>query len=88
MPVRSITALRLNTPVSASLASAAHLAEGMRDAISHYVFAAPVNRSITASFGISANAIGTDFDTAYGLADAALYRAKRAGRNRVEFADQ
>jgi PleD family two-component response regulator len=46
-----------------------------------------VDRHITASFGVSANPAGTSFDTAYGLADAALYRAKRGGRNRVEFAN-
>jgi diguanylate cyclase len=69
-------------------ASAALLAEKMREAISHCVFAPPVDRRVTASFGVSANVRGTDFDTAYGLADAALYRAKRGGRNRVEFAEQ
>lgn len=69
-------------------ADALQLAEKMRDAIGNCVFPPPVDRSITASFGVSANPMGTDFDTAYGLADAALYRAKRGGRNRVEFADQ
>jgi diguanylate cyclase (GGDEF)-like protein len=63
------------------------LAESMRAAIADYVFADPVARSITASFGVSASTPGTDFDTAYGLADAALYCAKRAGRNRVEMAE-
>ena len=69
------------------LASALQLAEKMRAAIGSHVFAAPVNRYITASFGVSANPPRTDFDTAYGLADSALYKAKREGRNRVEFAD-
>jgi diguanylate cyclase len=69
-------------------AEALQHAEKMREAIGSYVFAPPVNRSVTASFGVSANPIGSDFDTAYGLADAALYRAKRNGRNRVEFAGQ
>jgi diguanylate cyclase (GGDEF)-like protein len=69
------------------LASALQLAEKMRAAIGSHVFAAPVNRHITASFGVSANPPRTDFDTAYGLADSALYKAKREGRNRVEFAD-
>ncbi|CAB3751065.1 GGDEF domain-containing protein [Paraburkholderia humisilvae] len=70
------------------LADALRQAENMREAIGSYVFAPPVNRRITASFGVSVNPAGTDFDTAYGLADAALYRAKRGGRNRVEFAGQ
>lgn len=48
----------------------------------------PIDRRITASFGVSASPQGTRFDTAYGLADAALYRAKRAGRNRVEVAEE
>ncbi|CAN0618923.1 Diguanylate cyclase [Burkholderia multivorans] len=65
------------------LDDALQLAESMRSAIGNHVFAPPVNRRVTASFGVSANAIGTDFDTAYGLADSALYRAKRSGRDRV-----
>lgn len=69
------------------LADALQLAEKMRGAIGSHVFATPVNRRITASFGVSANLVRTDFDTAYGLADSALYKAKRGGRNRVEFAD-
>jgi diguanylate cyclase (GGDEF)-like protein len=68
------------------LNDALQLAEKMRGAIGSHVFPEPVNRRITASFGVSANAARTDFDTAYGLADSALYKAKRAGRNRVEFA--
>ena len=63
------------------------MAEAMRQAIAAHVFGAPVDRRITASFGVSANPAGTGFDTAYGLADTALYHAKRAGRNRVEVAD-
>ncbi|GLK88843.1 GGDEF domain-containing protein [Pseudomonas turukhanskensis] len=63
------------------------LAEAMRQAIAEHVFDAPVNRRITASFGVSASAVGTSFETAYGLADSALYRAKKGGRNCVEAAD-
>jgi len=62
------------------------LAEALRDSIASHVFGHPVNRQITASFGVSASPMGTSFDTAYGLADAALYQAKRSGRNRVEAA--
>lgn len=60
------------------------LAESMREAIASHVFGDPVNRRITASFGVSVSSVGTSFDTAYGLADTALYHAKRTGRNRVE----
>ncbi|WPO97972.1 GGDEF domain-containing protein [Pseudomonas sp. HR96] len=69
-----------------SLAQGLTLAEAMRRAIAEHRFAAPVERQVTASFGISACAAGTHFDTAYGMADAALYQAKRAGRNAVQAA--
>lgn len=64
------------------------LAHAMREAIAGHVFGNPVNRQITASFGVSANPVGTSFDTAYSSADTALYHAKRSGRNRVEVADE
>jgi diguanylate cyclase len=67
--------------------AALELAERMRAAIGETLVVEPVNRRITASFGVSVNPAGTGFDTAYGRADAALYRAKRSGRNRVELAD-
>jgi diguanylate cyclase len=67
------------------IAETLQLAESMRAAIAGYAFPAPVNRPITASFGVSDNPVGTDFDTAYSLADAALYTAKRGGRDRVAF---
>ncbi|WP_414445134.1 GGDEF domain-containing protein [Burkholderia sp. 22PA0106] len=69
-------------------AHAADLTERMRQSISDSLSVPQVPRRITASFGVSVNVAGTSFDTAYGLADAALYRAKRGGRNRVEFAEQ
>jgi diguanylate cyclase (GGDEF)-like protein len=68
------------------LDAALKLTEAMRHAIASHVFPSPVDRSITASFGVSVSPGGTDFDTAYGLADAALYTAKRSGRNRLEVA--
>ncbi|SAI07256.1 signaling protein [Bordetella ansorpii] len=68
------------------LQQAVELAEAMRAAIAEHRFEPPVDRQITASFGLSANAGGTDFDAAYGLADEALYAAKRKGRNCVEIA--
>jgi len=52
-------------------------------AVSLQVFAAPVDRQITTSVGVSWCPAGTDFDSAYGLADQALYMAKRSGRNCV-----
>lgn len=60
------------------------LADAMRAAIAGHVFPAPVNRRVTASFGVSVSPAGTRFDTAYSQADTALYKAKRGGRNRVE----
>lgn len=72
----------------ADFASAADLTERMRRSIGDSLVVPQVDRRITASFGVSVNVAGTSFDTAYGLADAALYRAKRGGRNRVEFAEQ
>ncbi|MGY2183581.1 GGDEF domain-containing protein [Pseudomonas agarici] len=71
---------------SGTLEEGLDLAESLRDTIASHVFGQPVNRRITASFGVSASPIGTRFDSAYGRADAALYRAKRSGRNRVEAA--
>ncbi|MFC3394733.1 GGDEF domain-containing protein [Brenneria rubrifaciens] len=40
---------------------------------------------VTASFGVSWAPPQTSFDTLYGAADVALYRAKNQGRNRVEY---
>jgi len=70
------------------ITDALQLAERMRAAIANHAFPAPVCRAITASFGVSDNPAGTDFDTAYGLADSALYTAKRGGRNCVTFEGQ
>ncbi|KAB0602064.1 GGDEF domain-containing protein [Cupriavidus pauculus] len=59
------------------------LAERMREAIAAYRFPSPVNRQVTASFGVSWSPQGRTFEHAYGRADEALYEAKRSGRNRV-----
>ncbi|MET3106512.1 diguanylate cyclase (GGDEF)-like protein [Oxalobacteraceae bacterium GrIS 2.11] len=45
----------------------------------------PIDRRITLSIGVSWNPVGTDFASAYARADAALYEAKRSGRNQVRF---
>lgn len=62
---------------------ACRLAQSLRCAIAQQIFAEPVNRQVTASFGVSCNPAGTSYESAYGRADAALYEAKRTGRNRV-----
>jgi diguanylate cyclase (GGDEF)-like protein len=43
---------------------------------------------VTASFGVSLQAQGEEWTTALQRADAALYAAKRGGRNRVVLADE
>lgn len=51
--------------------------------------AAPLLLNVTLSFGavcVTADDYGTDANALYARADAALYAAKNAGRNRVEFA--
>jgi diguanylate cyclase (GGDEF)-like protein len=66
------------------VANAMRLAETVRHAIADRVFDCLPTHQVTASFGVSWSAAGGDFETAYGHADAALYQAKHAGRNRVE----
>lgn len=69
------------------LADALQLAETMRRAIADELFNCLPSRPVTASFGVSWSDPGSDFEDAYGRADAALYKAKHQGRNRVEEAD-
>jgi diguanylate cyclase (GGDEF)-like protein len=61
------------------------LAEGLRDAIAAVPYA---GHSVTMSFGVSASHPKERFDyqAAFAEADAALYEAKRDGRNRVRLA--
>jgi diguanylate cyclase (GGDEF)-like protein len=66
----------------ATVQEAEEVAERLREAVA----AAPVSgQSVTMSFGVAASADGEafDFDSLYASADAALYAAKRSGRNRV-----
>lgn len=62
------------------------VAENLRHAIETYDFDLPDGSGVTASFGLSWAPSGGDFDSAYGLADEALYIAKRGGRNQVRLA--
>jgi diguanylate cyclase (GGDEF)-like protein len=63
--------------------SALALARGMRRAIADQPFDEVGDGHVTASFGVSFSRVATDFSRAYARADAALYEAKRSGRNTV-----
>ncbi|MBO9534181.1 MAG: GGDEF domain-containing protein [Solirubrobacteraceae bacterium] len=71
--------------VPAGEASAARLASTLRAAVAGIEIG---GRGLTGSFGVAALAAGDrfDFDALSARADAALYEAKRAGRNRVAVA--
>jgi len=60
------------------------LAERLRRAVA--LAATPKMHAVTASFGVALWELGDDADLLFGRADEALYRAKAAGRNRVEVA--
>lgn len=63
-------------------ARAMEVAEKLRTEIAHHDF--PAVKSKTASFGVAAYEPGETTDDLVARADAALYRAKNSGRNRVE----
>lgn len=63
---------------------AMRLAEKLREAVQNGSFDAKGRFAITASFGVALAPPGTSTHRAFKRADAALYRAKSAGRNRVE----
>jgi diguanylate cyclase (GGDEF)-like protein len=65
------------------LPDALALAERMRANVAATPFATPEGAIVTASFGVSHTTAGGSFKDAYGLADTALYQAKRSGRNAV-----
>ena len=62
------------------------VAQALRRAIEAHGFGLPDASRVTASFGVCWAPAGSDFDGAYGLADEALYVAKRGGRNQVRVA--
>jgi diguanylate cyclase (GGDEF)-like protein len=66
----------------------AQLAERARVAFEAMRLRTPAGESlpVTASFGVAASAGNAEFETLVAAADSALYRAKRAGKNRVETA--
>jgi diguanylate cyclase (GGDEF)-like protein len=68
-----------------ALQTAVALAEQMRAQVAASPFDMPVGRIVTASFGVSFTPPEGTFTEAYGRADAALYEAKRRGRNAVAF---
>jgi diguanylate cyclase (GGDEF)-like protein len=66
----------------AGVGESTELAEDLRRSVAQEALS---GIDVTMSFGLSASAQGTrfDYETVFAAADAALYRAKSAGRNRV-----
>jgi diguanylate cyclase (GGDEF)-like protein len=65
------------------LQDAGALAERMRARVAATPFSIPVDRMVTASFGVSHTPARGTFGDAYARADEALYKAKQGGRNVV-----
>lgn len=70
---------------SFTLAQAVAIAERIHCSLNEIPLPALPQHKITASFGVSWAPLQTDFDALYAAADAALYKAKDQGRNRVEY---
>ncbi len=67
------------------LADAVIVAGAILASLNAAPLAALPERLVTASLGVSWGATGSGFETLYNNADAALYDAKKHGRNRVFF---
>jgi diguanylate cyclase (GGDEF)-like protein len=67
----------------ADQAQAAAQAEALRAAVAALI---PAGLPVTASFGVAERQPDEDYEDLFKRADAAVYRAKEAGRNRVEMA--
>jgi diguanylate cyclase (GGDEF)-like protein len=74
--------------LAASREQAVQLAERLRRHLQLQLVAGPERRPVTASFGVAAlGGVIADLEALQRAADAALYRAKNRGRNRVESFD-
>jgi len=71
--------------VESDLKNAAAMAEKLRGLIQEHSF--KYGGRITVSFGVAGLGADDTADTLFRRADAALYRAKQMGRNRVERAE-
>ena len=66
------------------MAGVAALAEKLRELIANHV--SPTVGTTTGSFGVASLHSGESIESLIGRADAALYKAKSSGRNRVAIA--